>query len=202
MGLITKKELNEWKKTFNVGDKVKVTGENKYKGREGLITKKTSYVYVDLDGIIIGFRSGLSLVEQVIKVRKKRELHFNRYKVGDWITTPKKMRDIFKITSEACRVFRITDKSYWIEIPFLKSIPEGISSGTYAEINFNNVNGVINHNKYFVDEDWTIPYEGNEKDFEFYRVKNGFRASNLKDYRNSLIEEKDKQGYAYRYVVR
>ena len=73
MALVTVKELNDWKKTFKVGDKVKVTGENKYKYKEGIITKKTSYVFVDLDGLIIGFRSGLSVIEPAIKVKKMRE---------------------------------------------------------------------------------------------------------------------------------
>ena len=202
MALVTVKELNDWKKTFKVGDKVKVTGENKYKYKEGIITKKTSYVFVDLDGLIIGFRSGLSVIEPAIKVKKMIEIYFNKYKVGDWIETPRKLRNIFKITSEACRVYRTTDKSYWVEIPFIKNYPEGISSGTYAESYFNNVEGHINYSEYPHDENWTIPYNSNEKDFEFLKVKNAFRAPDPLNYRYNLIDDKNEQGYKHSYVMR
>ena len=203
MRLITLKELNEWKKTFNVGDKVKVTGDNKYKEKEGIITKKTSYVYVDLGGVIIGFREGLSVIEPVVKVKKKREVYYNNYKVGDWIKTPHKLTsNSLKIISEVCRVYRTTDKSYWVEIPFLKNIPQGITNGVYAKRNYNNVNGEISYGTCYGDENWTIPYESNENEFEFFKVENALRAPNFDDYEKSLIKEKNKQGYNHTYVSR
>jgi hypothetical protein len=202
MAVITKKELNDWKKTFNLGDKVKVVGENEYKNQEGIITKKTSFVFVDLNGLVIGFRSGLEVIEPAVKIIKKREVYYNKYKVGDWIWTPNNLRSCFEITSEVCRIYRITDKSYWIEIPFLKNCQQGISSSRYAVSHYKNVNGKIDDTNYQSDENWTIPYECNKDDFEFLKIKNAFRASKPLKYDYEHITKKNKQGYAYSYVVR
>jgi len=200
MAVITKKELNDWKKTFNLGDKVKVVGENKYKNQEGIITKKTSFVFVDLNGLVIGFRSGLEVIEPAVKIIKKREVYYNKYEVGDWIRTPDNLSLCFPITSEVCRIYRVTDKSYWVEIPFLKNCQKGISSSCYAVSHYKNVNGKISEANYQYDEDWTIPYECNKGDFEFLKIKNTFKASKYKNYER--ITEKNKQGYAYSYFYR
>lgn len=199
MAVITKKELNDWKKTFNLGDKVKVVGENEFKNQEGIITKKTSFVFVDLNGLVIGFRSGLEVIEPAVKIIKKREVYYNKYKVGDWIRTPDKLNLCFPITSEVCRIYRVTDKSYWVEIPFLKNCAQGIPSSRYAVSHYKNVNGKISEANYQYDEDWTIPYECNKDDFEFLKIKNIFKASKYKYYER--ITEENKQGYAYSFFI-
>lgn len=201
MAVITKKELNDWKKTFNLGDKVKVVGENEYKNQEGIITNKTSFVFVDLNGLVIGFRSGLEVIEQAVKIIKKREVYYNKYKVGDWIRTPDKLSLCFPITSEVCRIYRVTDKSYWVEIPFLKNCKQGIPSSRYAVSHYKNVNGIMNDPNLQCYEDWTIPYECNKDDFEFLKIKNVFRASKPLNYNYGHITEKNKQGYAYSYFA-
>lgn len=202
MAVITKKELNDWKKTFNLGDKVKVVGENEYKNQYGIITKKTTFIFVNINGLVIGFRSGLELIEPAVKFINKREVYHNKYKVGDWIKTPDKLSFCFPITSEVCRIYRVTDKSYWVEIPFLKNCPQGISSSSYAVSHYKNVNGKISESIYQCDEDWTIPYECNKDDFEFLKIKNAFRPSKPLIYDYEHITEKNEQGYAYSYVLR
>jgi len=70
---ITKQELNNWKKQFQVGDKVKITFEGKYFGMTGVVSSKTSYVYVELEnGSEIGFRRGLEVIEKFIKPKKEK----------------------------------------------------------------------------------------------------------------------------------
>ena len=73
MATITKQELNNWKKQFQVGDKVKITFEGKYFGMTGVVSSKTSYVYVELEnGSEIGFRRGLEVIEKFIKPKKEK----------------------------------------------------------------------------------------------------------------------------------
>jgi hypothetical protein len=70
---ITRTELNEWKKQFQVGDKVKITADGKWKDKVGVVFHKTSYVFVSFEnGQEIGFRSGLEIVEKFIKPKKEK----------------------------------------------------------------------------------------------------------------------------------
>ena len=73
MATITRKELNDWKKQFQVGDKVKITYEGKYFGMIGVVSSKTSYVNVELENEQeIGFRRGLEVIEKFIKPKKEK----------------------------------------------------------------------------------------------------------------------------------
>jgi len=73
MATITRKELNDWKKQFQVGDKVRITYEGKYFGMIGVVSSKTSYVKVELENEQeIGFRRGLEVIEKFIKPKKEK----------------------------------------------------------------------------------------------------------------------------------
>jgi hypothetical protein len=119
----------------------------------------------------------------------------NPYKVGDWIDTTnqhsdsgignaiKKLRkEMFGYSSvrisDAARVCKVSDKSYWIEIPFLKEEPTGVSNYKWAECRFDNLIIAKGCNsEYQHDWDWTIPYEGNEDAIEFIKVKTPIRLT-------------------------
>lgn len=203
MSVITRKELNDWKKTFKLGDKVKVVGENKYQNQEGIITKKNSYVYVDLNVISIGFRGGLEVVEPVVKTIKKRQVFTNKLKEGDWITTPYRISNsCSKVMSKVCRVYRTTDKSFWVEVPFLKRHENGITWSKFAVSNYKIVNGKISESDYLSDEDWTIPYNCNKEDFDFFRIEKSIRVSEFESKKYSVITDENKQGYSYKYIYR
>jgi hypothetical protein len=78
MATITRKELNDWKKQFQVGDKVKITYEGKYFGMIGVVSSKTSYVNVELENEQeIGFRRGLEVIEKFIKPKKEKVKSYN-----------------------------------------------------------------------------------------------------------------------------
>jgi hypothetical protein len=73
MATITRQELNDWKKQFQVGDKVKITYEGKYFGMTGVVSSKTSYVNVELENEQeIGFRRGLEVIEKFVKPKKEK----------------------------------------------------------------------------------------------------------------------------------
>ncbi len=62
---MTRKELNQWLKGFNIGDKVKFTGASSLAGLEGVVEYKTSFVFVRLeDGDRIQCRGFLELIEK------------------------------------------------------------------------------------------------------------------------------------------
>jgi hypothetical protein len=78
MGTITRQELNDWKKQFQVGDKVKITTEGTYFGMTGVVSSKTSYVYVDLEnGQQLGVRRGLEVIEKFVKPKKEKVKSYN-----------------------------------------------------------------------------------------------------------------------------
>ena len=78
MATITRKELNDWKKQFQVGDKVKITSEGEYFGMTGVVSSKTSYVYVELENEEqVGFRRGLEVIEKFIKPKKEKVKSYN-----------------------------------------------------------------------------------------------------------------------------
>jgi len=104
MATITRKELNDWKKQFQVGDKVKITYEGKYFGMIGIVSSKTSYVNVELENEQeIGFRRGLEVIEKFIKPKKEKVKYnlsrssklykdlvddgYNRHKFASWLKT-------------------------------------------------------------------------------------------------------------------
>ena len=123
------------------------------------------------------------------------------FKVGDWIETPDKLRYYGNgIISETCRVYKITKKSYWVELPIMNDYPKGIACGKYARDNYNNVSGLINDSKYADDEDWTIPYEDNKEVMSFVQIGSVYRASNNDDMK--LITDKNRQGYTHSYTMR
>ena len=65
---ITRQELNSWKKQFQEGDKVKVIKEGRYHGMTGVVSHKTSYVFVDLENEDqVGFRTGLEVIEKFVQ---------------------------------------------------------------------------------------------------------------------------------------
>jgi hypothetical protein len=119
----------------------------------------------------------------------------NPYKVGDWVDTTNQYSDsgignaISKlrkemfgynsvIISDAARVCKVSDKSYWIEIPFLKEVTTGVSNWEWATARFNNVIIAKGCNSnYQHDWDWTIPYEGNEAHISFVKAKTPIRLT-------------------------
>lgn len=119
----------------------------------------------------------------------------NPYKVGDWVDTSnqysdngignaiKKLRkEMFGYSgvriSDAARVCKVSDKSYWIEIPFLKEEPTGVSNWKWAEVRFENLQITKGCNsEYQEDWDWYIPYEGNEDAIELVKVKTPIRLT-------------------------
>jgi hypothetical protein len=142
----------------------------------------------------------------------------NPYKVGDWIDISKEKlyywsgsrkaidkleREVFGhsvLISDSVRVCRVTDKSYWIEVPILKEQPNGVSNWRWAQDRFDNViiakgcDSVYQHNY-----DWTIPYEGNEEDFEFIKAKTPIRITKYDIQRQKLTKYK---GYRAEYTQR
>jgi hypothetical protein len=77
---ITRQELNSWKKQFQEEDKVKVIKEGRYHGMTGVVSHKTSYVFVDLEnGDQVGFRTGLEIIEKFVKpVKPKLDCNLSR----------------------------------------------------------------------------------------------------------------------------
>lgn len=75
---MTRQELNDWKKQFQVGDKVKITFEGRFFNMIGVISKKTTYVYVELEnGDEVGFRRGLEVIEKFVKPKKEKVKSYN-----------------------------------------------------------------------------------------------------------------------------
>ena len=121
----------------------------------------------------------------------------NPYKVGDWVDTSNQhtyhevgiSRAINRlrkehfgynsvVISDAARVYKVTEKSYWIEVPVLKEEPTGVSNWEWAQDRFDNVQILKGcDTKYQHDHDWYIPYEGNEDRFEFIQAKTPIRVS-------------------------
>jgi hypothetical protein len=122
----------------------------------------------------------------------------NPYKVGDWVDTSNQYsyrgtgitkalsvarKEHFGqnrvLLSDCARVYRVSDKSYWIEVPVIKHTPEGASNYDWAKAYFPNV--ILEKGnpdfKYQQDWDWTIPYEGNEDAFYFIQCKTPIRVS-------------------------
>jgi len=123
------------------------------------------------------------------------------FKVGDWIKTPSKLKyGIGEIVSEVCRVYKVSKKSYWVELPIMNEYPKGIACGKFAREYYNNVTGLINETNYQGDEDWTIPYEDNKEEISFVQIDKIFRSSNGDDMK--LITDKNRQGYSHEYIVR
>lgn len=131
------------------------------------------------------------------KEKPKKELM--NLKVGDWIRTPDKYRYMNKqIISHICRVSKTTDKSYWIEIPYLTDMPGGIACGKYARDNYEGVNGLINETNYQADENWTIPYEQNKERMDFIQIPNPIRIPG----KDKMFIERDPQNQGYKHTYR
>lgn len=150
----------------------------------------------------------------------------NPYKVGDWIDTSnqycyhgtgitnairKLRKEMFgyngAIISDACRVYRVSKSSYWIEVPILKEEPTGVSNCEWANARFDNLiiakgcnpNNPNSNNSWNRDHDWTIPYEGNEEAMEFVKAKTPIRISQSDISYPNLTEFK---GYRSEYTER
>ena len=143
----------------------------------------------------------------------------NPYKVGDWIDTSnqysyhktgisnaiyKLRKEMFGynscIISDAARVYKVTEKSYWIEVPILKEEPKGVSNWKWAAARFDNLQIVKGCNSdYQHDHDWYIPYEGNEDAFEFVQSKTPIRLS---QFEISYPKHTECKGYRSEYTER
>ena len=145
-----------------------------------------------------GFRVCLQKIGQDTNNRKKVETFENPYKVGDWIPTPSKFRRMNRITSEMCRVYKTTAKSYWVELPIMIGVENGISNGKYARNRYNGVNGLINETDYQADENWTIPYNENKSVMSFVQMTGICRVSKSDSVSNVETDTK-KQGYKHSY---
>jgi hypothetical protein len=155
------------------------------------------------------------------RAKPTKVLGKNPYKVGDWIDTSnqycyhatgitnaisKLRKELFGYSggniSDAARVYKVSDSSYWIELPFLNEEPKGVSNWEWADVRFDNLiiaNGCNNDNTWNRDHDWTIPYEGNEDAMEFVKAKTPIRFSQSDINYPKLTEYK---GYRSEYTER
>jgi len=155
------------------------------------------------------------------RAKPKKVVGKNPYKVGDWIDTSnqysyhqtgitnaisKLRKEMFEynrgIISDAARVYKVSESSYWIEVPFLKEAPTGVSNWEWAAARFDNLiiaNGCNPNNSWSRDHDWTIPYEGNEAAMEFVKAKTPIRISQSDISYPKLTEYK---GYRSEYTER
>lgn len=143
----------------------------------------------------------------------------NPYKVGDWIDTTNQysyhatgisnaMSKLRKehfgygsvILSDSARVYKVKEKSYWIEVPILKEEPKGVSNWKWAISRFDNVYITKGCNSEFQhDHDWSIPYKGNEDSFEFIQSKTPIRFS---DFEVKYPKHTEHKGYRSEYTQR
>lgn len=143
----------------------------------------------------------------------------NPYKVGDWVDTSNQyayhatgisnaMQKLRKehfgygraLLSDAARVYKVTEKSYWIEVPVLKEEPNGVSNWEWAQSRFDNLQIVKGcDTKYQHDHDWYIPYEGNEDRFEFIQAKTPIRFS---QFEIKYPKHTECKGYRHEYTQR
>jgi hypothetical protein len=155
------------------------------------------------------------------RAKPTKVLGKNPYKVGDWIDTSnqycyhatgitnaisKLRKELFGYSSvnisDAARVYKVSDSSYWIEVPILNEQPTGVSNWEWADVRFDNLiiaNGCNNDNTWNRDHDWTIPYEGNEDAMEFVKAKTPIRFSQSDINYPKLTEYK---GYRSEYTER
>ena len=204
---ITKQQLNQWKKQFKAGDKVRVNRPgSEYHGMEGIVDHKTSYVFVELPGIgEVGFRMGLDIIETAAPKPKapKKELTL---KPGDWVTVSKdELFDLhhktgFWLSNQSMRVSRVTKSSYWLEVPMIKGVKEGRwSNGKTALATFNDVHGNIPQHNYHDDQEFYIPLESNQEHFEFMEIPKRFGVTKYGHHRK--VTDTLKQGYHYSYTM-
>lgn len=154
--------------------------------------------------------------------RSQRQEHnwSNPYKVGDWVDTSnqysyhatgitnamnKARKEHFGnervLLSDCARVYRVSDKSYWIEVPVIKHNPEGASNYHWAAAHFPNVileKGDPTRNMQ-QNWDWTIPYEGNEDAFYFIQCKTPIRVSEFESKYSNTVKH---GGYRSEYTQR
>jgi len=221
---VSQEELNTLMKNETVRPLVKVDSQ---KLNEGLQKVNASYpsrmdydtskkYHKDLNEVLT---SSLDVIGTDTNKRTKptKQTWKNPYKVGDWVDTSnqysyhatgiskamQKMRkehDELRILSDAARVYRVTDKSYWIEVPVLKEEPSGVSNWKWAAARFDNLIIAKGCNsEYFHDHDWTIPYEGNEDAMEFIKCKMPIRVS---EFESKYPKTTEHQGYRSEYTER
>lgn len=147
------------------------------------------------------------------KPNRQKIVGNNPYKVGDWIDTSNqhcysgtgisnafrkiKNEHNIRLLSDAARVYRVSDSSYWLEVPILKKAPDGVSNWEWADVRYNNL--LITKGcdtQYQHDWDWSIPYEGNEDEFEFIKSKTPIRFTQWDINYPNLTEHK---GYRCEY---
>lgn len=153
------------------------------------------------------------------RAKAKKVMGKNPYKVGDWIDTSnqycyhatgitnalKKLRkEMFGYSSgsfsKAARVYKVSESSYWLEVPILNEAPTGPSNWEWADVRFDNlikVEGCNSNNNWGRGHDWTIPYEGNEDAMEFVKAKTPIRFSQSDISYPKLTEYK---GYRSQYT--
>tara|TARA_R110000822_G_scaffold190660_1_gene329433 strand:+ start:39 stop:656 length:618 start_codon:yes stop_codon:yes gene_type:complete len=204
---MTKQELNNWKKGFKTGDKVRINiPSSKYHGMEGTVSHKTSYVFVDLDDDNqIGLRTGLEIIEAAAPEPKapKKELTL---KVGDWVSLHNS--DVFELhrkvgfwmKNRSFRVSKVTKSSYWLELPAIKGCKDGIFHNAQVALGvFNNVHGNIPTHNYQDDVEFYIPFESNEKHFEFISLPTRFGVTKYGHHPKQT--DTSKQGFHYEYQM-
>ena len=204
---ITKQQLNQWKKQFKAGDKVRVNRPgSEYHGMEGIVDHKTSYVFVELPGIgEVGFRMGLDIIETAAPKPKapKPELTL---KVGDWVSLHKsELFDIHRktglwLTNHSMRVSHVTKSSYKLEVPMIKGTKDGgWHNGKIALGVFNDVHGNIPQHNYQDDQEFYIPFNSNSEQFEFVEIPKRFKVTKYGHHRK--VTDTLKQGYHYSYTM-
>lgn len=221
---VSQEELNTLMKNEKVRPLVKVDSKKLTDGLEKVnasyprrMDYDTSKKYnKDLNEVLT---SSLDVIGTDTNKRAKptKQTWKNPYKVGDWVDTSnqysytatgktlamQKMRkehDELRLLSDAARVYRVTDKSYWIEVPVLKEAPEGVSNWKWAAARFDNL--IIAKgcdSEYQHDHDWTIPYEGNEDAIRFVKCKMPIRVS---EFESEYPKTTEYQGYRSEYTQR
>ena len=202
---MTRQELNQWKKQFKTGDKVRINRPGtEYHDKIGVVSHKTSYVFVEVEGIgEVGFRTGLEILQAVAPKPKapKPELTLE---VGDWVNVDSyELFDLHRKTgvwtrNQSMRVSRVTKSSYWLEVPMLKAGQDGNwCNGKTARLVFNDVHGNIPDHNYQDDVEFYIPFESNRKCFEFVELPKRFGVTKYGHHRK--VTDTTKQGYHYEY---
>ncbi len=106
----------------------------------------------------------------------------NPYKVGDWIKIYNGYGYRYQGYVDQVRIWKVTEKSYWIEEPFLldgnSERIEILSNQDYSTSHYNNVQ-IINDSNGWDQQtwDWVVPYKGNEESFVFKQYKTPFRVT-------------------------
>lgn len=132
----------------------------------------------------LSMESSVTIIGKDTNFRKKPNVlnTKNPYKVGDWIVPEKYHNSRYRGYSKQVRIWKVTNKSYWIEEPFLTNnfgeVNKVVSNQDYSIRNYKNVQLIIDtHDGHREEWDWVVPFVGNETSFVFKKYESPFRVT-------------------------